>query len=47
LDLVAIATGDGQVGLRLVQVLVEAAQPVGGVVRGVAGQELRLAVRAA
>jgi hypothetical protein len=47
LELVAIVTGDGQFGLRLLQVLVEAAQLTGRVVSGLAGADLAVAVGAA
>jgi hypothetical protein len=46
LGLVAIATGDGQFGLRFPQVLVEAAQPVVRLASSLAGKDLLLAVGA-
>jgi hypothetical protein len=47
LELVFIVTGNGQFSLRLLQVLVEAAQPAAGIVSDLAGKDLGVAVGAA
>jgi hypothetical protein len=44
LELVSIVAGDGEFPLRLLQLLVEAAQPMGRVVSARAGEDLGASV---